>query len=197
MWWQYALVFIGSLLVDIFPIPLPPAFTVMIFFQIYFHLNIWTVLALGVTGSILGRFILSAYIPRVSKHIFNAAKNEDVEFLGNKMREKGWKGKMVILIYSLMPLPTTPLFVAGGMANLRPLFMIPPFVVGKVLSDMLALFTGKYASENTEKLIEGVTSWQSICGLSLSLILLFVILFLDWRSLLTKKKFRMKFKIWK
>src|ERR1044072_5715236 len=99
MWWHYVLVFIGSLLVDVFPIPLPPAFTVMIFFQLYFHLNIWVVLAVGVSGSILGRFILSSYIPRVSKHIFNDAKNEDVEFLGNKMREKGWKGKMVILVY--------------------------------------------------------------------------------------------------
>lgn len=197
MWWQYLFVFVGSMLVDIFPIPLPPAFTVMIFFQLYFDLNIWTVLVLGVSGSILGRFILTMYIARVSDKIFNQAKNEDVQFLGNKMKEKGWKGKMVILVYSLMPLPTTPLFVAGGMARLRPLFIIPPFVVGKVISDTAALFTGKYASENTAELIAGITSWQSILGLLLSLIFLFFLLFLDWRTLLIRKKVTLKFKIWK
>jgi hypothetical protein len=29
MWWQYALVFAGALVVDIVPIPLPPAFTII------------------------------------------------------------------------------------------------------------------------------------------------------------------------
>ena len=169
----------------------------MISFQLYFHLDIWTVLILGVVGSILGRFILTLYIAKVSDKIFNHEKNEDVIYLGNKMKAERWKGKMVILAYSLMPLPTTPLFVAGGMARLGPMAIIPPFVVGKVISDTIALFTGKYASENTVDLIAGLLSWQSIFGVILSLSFLFIILFLDWKTLLLHKKFLLKFKIWK
>jgi len=30
MWWQYLLVFVGALLVDVSPFPLPPAFTAMV-----------------------------------------------------------------------------------------------------------------------------------------------------------------------
>lgn len=63
MWWQYLLVFIGSFLFDVVPFPFPPAFTIMVFLQIIFGLNIWTVIGIGVADSILGRYILTLYIP--------------------------------------------------------------------------------------------------------------------------------------
>ena len=196
MWWQYLLVFLGSMLVDIVPIPLPPAFTVMILLQISFHLNPWITLCFGVIGSIMGRYILAAYIPKVSDKIFKKSKNEDIEFLGGKMKNNGWKGQMFILVYSLMRLPTTPLFLAGGMARIKPWFIIMPFIVGKVISDMIALFTGKYAAENVKDITQGLVSWKSITGFSLGLLLVFALLFVDWQTLLVKKKLTFTFKIW-
>src|SRR5476651_489595 len=119
MWWQYLLVFFGAFLFDVVAFPFPPAFTVMVFLQIKFGLNIWLVIVIGVAGSILGRYILTLYIPFLAGKIFKPAKNEDVQFLGKKMKEDGWKSQMVIIAYSLLPLPTTPLFVAGGMAKIK------------------------------------------------------------------------------
>ena len=197
MWWQYALVFTAAFLVDIFPIPLPPAFTVMIFLQIYFKLDVWLVILIGVCGSIMGRYLLSLYIPKLSGRIFKTAKNEDVQYLGKKMKEKGWKGTAMVLIYSLMPLPTTPLFIAGGMAKLKPIYIIPPFIVGKLISDTISVLLGRYAAENTQELVHGLVSFKSIAGLVLGLLLLFIILFIDWHALLKDKKFVLKFHIWK
>ena len=91
MWWQYLLVFISTLAVDIVPFPLPPAFTLMVLLQVVFKLNIWTVIFIGVAGSIAGRYILTLYIPRLAGTLFNPAKNEDVQYLGKKLKEKGWK----------------------------------------------------------------------------------------------------------
>jgi uncharacterized membrane protein YdjX (TVP38/TMEM64 family) len=196
MFFEYFLVFIGALLVDISPIPLPPAFTVMIFLQIKYDLNIWWVIVVGVAGSILGRYVLSLYIPYLSGKIFKQSKNEDVRVLGNKLKEKGWKSHAFIFLYSLMPLPTTPLFIAGGMARLKPIYIIPGFTVGKLISDFIAVFTGKYVAENTSSLVQGMISWKSITGLVLGFILIFVLLFIDWTSLLIKKKFMLKFNIW-
>jgi len=79
MCWQYARSFAGALVVDIVPIPLPPAFTVMIFLQIYFKLDLWAVVLVGVSGSIVGRYILSIYIPKLSGKIFKESKNEDAQ----------------------------------------------------------------------------------------------------------------------
>jgi H+/gluconate symporter-like permease len=195
--WKYLLVFLGALLVDIVPLPLPPAFTVMIFFQIFFDLNIWIVIIVGVIGSVLGRYILTLYIPKLSHKLFSAAKNRDVEFLGQELKKRKWKSRAFIFFYSLMPLPTTPLFIAGGMAKLKPMHIIPPFLVGKFISDMLAVIGGKFAAENTESLVKGIISWQSITGLLIGLLLIFFLFYIDWRSLLIEKKFRLKFNIMK
>ena len=197
MFLKYLLVFLGSMLVDIVPFPFPPAFTVMIFLQLKFHLQIWLVILVGVAGSICGRYILTLYIPKLSGKIFKPAKTEDVKYLGDKLKTKGWKSQLSILIYSLMPLPTTPLFVAAGMANMKAYYLIPAFSVGKIISDTTAVMMGKYAAENSEGILHGIVSWKSITGLVAGLILLFALLFIDWRTLLQKKKLVLKFKIWK
>ena len=197
MWWHYLLVFIGAFLFDVVPFPFPPAFTIMIFLQIMFDLNIWWVIVIGVAGSISGRYILTLYIPFLAGKIFKRTKNEDVEFLGKKMKEKGWRSQMVIIAYSLLPLPTTPLFLAGGMAKLKPLYIIPAFFIGKFISDAVTVHLGKYASEHTKSILEQAYSWKSITSLVAGLLLICALLFIDWRSLIQKKKFQMKFKIWK
>jgi membrane protein YqaA with SNARE-associated domain len=197
MFWKYALVFLGGFLVDVFPIPLPPAFTVMIFLQIVFHLNIWWVISVGVLGSILGRYTLAWYIPKLAHRIFNPAKNEDVIFLGQKLKLNKRKGQALILVYSLMPLPTTPLFIAAGMARMKPIRIIAPFTIGKFISDAIAVFMGKYAAENTKDLAEGMVSWQSITGLALGFLLVFAIIFVDWMKLYREKKFTLKFNVWR
>jgi membrane protein YqaA with SNARE-associated domain len=197
MWWQYLLVFLGTIAVDITPIPLPPAFTVMVLFQIMFGLPIWPVILVGVVGSIIGRYILTLYIPNVSNRLFIPSKNDDIRFLGNQLKYNGWKSQLFILMYTLMPLPSTPLFVAGGVAKLRPMFIIPAFFAGKFTSDSIAVFMGKYATENTMSLLNGILSWKSIAGLLVGFILLFALLFIDWRSLIIEKKIRLKFHIWK
>lgn len=196
MWFKYLLVFLGAMLVDIVPFPLPPAFTIMIFLQIKFDLNIWIVIFTGVAGSILGRYILTLYIPHVSGKIFKKAKNEDVQFLGKKLNEKSWRSHMIVLVYSLMPLPTTPLFLAAGIAKMKPYYIIPAFTIGKLVSDTIAVWMGDYAARNTADLLHGMVSWKSILGLVLGLAMVFALLFIDWRTLLQQKKLKLKFDIW-
>jgi membrane protein YqaA with SNARE-associated domain len=197
MWLEYILVFISALVVDISPLPLPPAFTVMIFLQIYFRLPIWPVIIIGVAGSILGRYILTLYIPGISGRIFKQSKNEDVQFLGDKMKTRIWKSQFFILLYTLMPLPSTPLFIAAGMARMKPFYIIPAFIIGKFSSDSVAVFMGKYATENMTSVLNGLLSWKSVIGVVIGMLLLFALLFINWRTLILNKKFKLKFNIWK
>jgi hypothetical protein len=69
--------------------------------------------------------------------------------------------------------------------------------VGKFTSDTIALSMGKFASENIENLKSHIISWQSISGLLISLLLLFALMFIDWRTLIQKKKFLLKFNVFK
>src|SRR5664279_4839036 len=197
MWWQYLLVFVGALLFDIVPFPFPPAFTIMIFLQIFFHLNVWLVIIVGVVGSVLGRYILILYTPLITEKYIKKSKNEDIKFLGTKMRENKWKGQIIVLAYSLLPLPTTPLFLAAGMSKLNAKYIIPAFLIGKFTSDTLALHAGKYASENAQNIMQNALSWKSIASFLFCLFLIFCILFVDWRLLIQKRKLVWKFKILK
>lgn len=196
MWWQYLLVLLCTFLVDVAPLPLP-AFTVMILLQITFGLSIWPVIIIGVIGSVLGRYVLTLYVPHLSSRIFKQDKNDDVKYLGQKLSDKGWKSQAFVLVYSLMPLPTTPLFLAAGMARMSPLIIIPAFFVGKFISDTVAVLLGKYAAENTVSLMEGMVSWQSLTGLGAGLLLLCALILIDWRTLLRERRFTVKFNIWK
>lgn len=195
MWWQYLLVFFGALLFDIVPFPFPPAFTIMMFLQIIFNLNVWLVIVIGVAGSVLGRYILLLYTPFLAGKYLNTSKNIDIQFLGEKMNENKWKGQLFVLAYSLLPLPTTPLFLGAGISKLKAKYIIPAFLIGKFTSDTLALFLGEYAVENAEDLLENIFSLQSIASLLLALFLLFCLFFIDWRTLIQTKKLVFNFKI--
>ena len=80
---------------------------------------------------------------------------------------------------------------------MRPYFIIPAFFVGKFISDAIAVLGGKYAAENTPSILEGAVSWKSILGIAIGLLLISALLFIDWRTLVQQKKFKINFKIWK
>jgi len=195
MW--YLAVFAASLGVDLIPVFAPPAWTLMVFFLLKFHLNPWLVLAVGVPGSALGRYIFSLYIPKVSSHIIKRQKKEDLKFIGRRLDKKRWESWAFVFVYTLTPLSTTALFMATGMAKLNPLQIIPPFLAGKFVSDAFMIFTGKYAVTNAGTLLHGILSVKGITMSISGLLLIGAVLFVDWRQVLEKKKFHLEFNIWK
>ena len=80
---------------------------------------------------------------------------------------------------------------------MKPVYIIPAFLVGKFTSDSVAVFTGKFATENTQSLLHGILSWKSVAGLLVGLSFLFLLVFINWHSLIQQKKLRLTFNIWK
>ncbi len=195
--WPYILVFTSSFFVDLLPFFGPPAWTVMVYLQIKYGLNIWLVLVAGVSGSTLGRYMLYLYIPYLSEKLIKTQKNNDIQFIGNKLNNNGWRVQLFVFLYTLLPLPSTPLFTASGMARIKAINVIPAFLAGKFISDMIMVFTGDYFARNAVAISNGFISWKTVSGSIAGLVLIAVFLFIDWRSLLQEKKFRLNFNIWK
>jgi membrane protein YqaA with SNARE-associated domain len=195
--WAYVLVFLASLIVDLVPFIGPPAWTAMVACQLYFDLNIWVVLAFGVPGSALGRYIYSKYVPYLSNRFIKREKNQDVEFVGRKLNHNKWKTRAFALFYTLLPLPSTPLFTAAGIGKVNAWNIIPSFFIGKFISDALMVIAGDYVAKNATDVFQGIVSWESISAIALGIILVLIFLFIDWRTLLQEKKFRLHFRIWK
>ena len=193
----YILVFFASLVVDIIPLIGPPAWTVMVFFQIKFDLNIWIVLIIGVTGSAIGRYLYSAYIYLLSNRFIKPQKNEDLQFIGSRLANNSWKVQLFVLLYTLMPLPSTPLFTVAGCSRIRMRTIIPSFFIGKFISDAVMVFAGDYVATNVDSIIHGLLSTNVLVGTIIGLLLICLFLFTDWRKLLQEKKFSINFSIWK
>jgi membrane protein YqaA with SNARE-associated domain len=193
----YLWAFLIGLGFDLVPVIGPPVWTGLVLLVTKFDANPWLVLAVGVPGSVLGRYLLSLYTPWLSKKIVKRKKNDDLEFVGRRLGRKLWQSWIFVLIYSLSPLPTTPLISAAGLAKIAAVQIIPPFFVGKFISDAVMLFTGREAIGSMADLLHGTMSVKGIATAVISVLIIIGFLFLDWRALLEKKKVRFNAHIWK
>jgi membrane protein YqaA with SNARE-associated domain len=195
--WHYIAVFFAAAAVDLVPFFGPPAWTVMVLFQLRYDLDIWWVLIAGVPGSTLGRYLYSKYIPYLSDRVLSKQKSEDIRFIGERIGDKGWQVQAFVLFYTLLPMPSTPLFTAAGIAKVKSIHILPAFFIGKFTIDAIMVFSGNYAVKNAAGMAGGAITWQHVLGTLAGLIPLLAFLFIDWRLLLQQKKFRMKFNIFR
>lgn len=193
----YLVVFFAAVAIDLIPIAGPPVWTLMVFMLVKFDLNPWLVLAAGVPGSVLGRYVLSLYISTFFAKVIKQSKSDEIRFAGEKLNGSLWRSWPLVLLYSLLPLSTTALFAAAGLARIKPVQILPPFFVGKFISDAVMVFTGLYAIHDSADLMYGTFSWKGIATAVAGLIVIAGFLFLDWRMLLERKKVRLNFRIWK
>lgn len=193
----YLCVFLTSLAVDLLPFIGPPAWVGMVFFLTKFDLNPYWVLAAGVPGSVLGRWILSLYMPKISDRTVKKRKADELKFVGGKLRQRLWRSWLFVFVYSCLPMSTTALFSAAGIARVSALAIIPPFFLGKTVSDAIMIFSGKYVVSNLHEVGASMLSPKSIILLAAGVLTLAAMLFLDWRILLQKHKISFNFAIWR
>jgi len=193
----YLLVFFGSLGVDLIPIMAPPAWTVMAFAIMKYQLNPWVVLAIGVPASALGRYLFSLYIPKFSDKVLARKKKQELNYVGKKLRGRMWQTWVFVLGYTLSPLSTTALFTAAGMSKVPVWHLLPPFLVGKFVSDAMMVKAGEYAAGNLKDMLHGVFSAKSLLIAAITLVLTAAFLFVDWHDLLVEKKLSFNFSVFK
>src|ERR1043166_280082 len=185
--WIYLVVFLASCLVDLIPVIGPPAWSVMIFFQVKFDLNVWLVLAFGIPGSTLGRYLMSLYVPEVADKIIKRRKNQELAFLGEKLGQSLGRTWLFVFAYTLTPLSTTALFTAAAIARIPPVHLIPPFFVGKFISDTFIVLSGKQFAAHAGGLVHGSVNWKTASISIVGLLVIGGLLFVDWRALLQHK----------
>ena len=196
--WAYLLVFFAALAVDTIPIFAPPAWILLVVLLVKFKLNPWLTVAIGVTGSTIGRYILTRYIPKISSRLVNRREDANLRYIGTNIGKAKWSSAVFVFLYTLTPLSTTALFTAVAMARIRrPFHILIPFFFGRLITDGVLVFSGKYASANLSELLHGEANWKSILTLVAGLLVISIFLFVDWRRLLQQKKLRFRFNILK
>lgn len=195
--WPYLLVFIAALAVDTIPVFAPPAWILLVVLLVKFDLNPWLTIIVGVTGSTIGRYILTRYIPKLSSSIVNRREDANLRYIGSKLGRAKWSSALFVFFYTLTPLSTTALFTAAAIARIRPWHILPSFFLGRLINDGVFVFSGKYASTNLSDLVHGEANWKTLLTLLAGLIVICGLVFVDWRRLLEHKQVRFRFKILK
>ena len=195
--WAYLLVFFSALAVDTIPIFAPPAWILLVFLLVKFKLNPWLTVVIGVTGSTIGRYLLTRYVPRISSRLVNRREDMNLRYIGTRIGKAKWSSAVFVFLYTLTPLSTTALFTAVAMARIRPWHILVPFFFGRLITDGVLVFSGKYASASLADLIHGQANWKTVLTLVAGVVVISVFLFIDWRRLLEHKKLRLRFKILK
>jgi len=196
--WPYLLVFFAALAVDTIPVFAPPAWILLVVLLVKFKLNPWLTVAIGVIGSTIGRYVLTRYIPKISSRLVNRQEDANLRYIGHKIGKAKWSSSVFVFLYTLTPLSTTALFTAVAMAGIRrPFHILIPFFFGRLITDGVLVFSGKYASANLADLLHGEANWKGIVTLVAGFLIIGLFLFVDWRQLLQHKKLRFRFKILK
>lgn len=185
MWWHYLLVFLGALIFDL--IPLPSVFTIIIFFQIIIGLDLWLEVLIEAIGSALGINTRFLYATFIEKEFLVSSDDQNIEFISEKIKKNNWIDQWVLFTYSLVPLPTTPTSSGSGISKTPAKYILPNLLIGKFISDFLALNRGKLASQNTQSNIENFFRWQAFNSHYMRLSMISSLLFIDKRSLVPYK----------
>ena len=82
------------------------------------------------------------------------------------------------------------------MAKIKPLYIIPAFFIGKFTSDALTVHLGKNAADHVTNIVDSALSLKSIASMLFGLLLVCAVIFIDWRTLIQHKKFKLNFKVW-
>ena len=106
----YLAAFAAALLVDMVPVFAPPAWMILAFIIVKWKPNPWGIIAAGAIGSVIGRYILTLYMPHVSARIFRRWETDNLSFLGKKLGSRFWRANTFVLLYAISPLSTTALF---------------------------------------------------------------------------------------
>lgn len=195
--WAYAAVFLACLAVDSVPVFAPPAWTVILAFVVGERLDPWPAAACGAAGSTIGRYLLSRFMPRLARRYLNEKGNENLRFLGGRLDASYPKAFGFVLLYAMTPLSTTALFTAAGAARIDFLPVLPAFFLGKFAADALLVLAGRRTFRTVRDIVEGQASPQAVAMTLLGLAAVALVLFIDWRELLRRRRLRLEFRVWR
>jgi len=170
----------------------------MLLVMLKYDLNPYATALVGTCGTVTGRLIFSSLIiPWLGSKTLSRDKESDLRYLGEHINKQGLATSAFIFLYSLLPLSTTALFTAAGLAQVRKIFILPPFFLGNLIGDGLLLLSGKATIRSLGDLFKGSWSVKDISMMGFGLVVVLALLFVDWRTLLQEKKVKWKWAFWK
>jgi len=187
--------FLLVFLLNVIPAFAPPTWMVFSFLGFRFPDHMGMVFALvGALAATLGRFTLAKGSQLiVRQHWLSEQARQNVDAIKEQLSQRKKLTFGLFLFYAFTPLPSSYLFIAYGLTAMDLKLITIPFFIGRSVSYSFWGFTASTVArritlENTEAL-----SYLGVYFIASQVLLLSIVYAftrIDWRFLVTQKKFR-------
>ena len=178
---QWVIVF----LLNVIPALAPPTWAILSFFYISSPQNIFLLVAIGVTASTTGRFVLAKASGFVTEKFADKTKKQEFNAIEKKLEGKTTQKFIFTLIYSLSPLPSNALFIAFGATKTRLREVLAAFLVGRTISYLFLVFTTQKVFSSLETTMQGNASLWTIMIEVIGVIAVLAFFFVDWNKIIS------------
>jgi hypothetical protein len=182
-WFVVAMVVV--FLINLSPGFMPSTWMVLAFFYIQFDLPLLPLAICGALVSGAGRFCLAKGSGWFTDH-FMSKKKEDLRDLGGYLERKRGLVAGFVFVYSLLPLPTTNLFLAAGMTRVNLAYVLAGFYAARLPADLFWIWTANATFQSLDEVFAKSGNLIAIvlqAGALLSVALLY---FLPWSKWLKR-----------
>ncbi len=184
-------------IINVIPAFMPPTWILLSFVGFTFNFNNYDLIVISIFAAIAatsGRAVLAIFADRIIRNkILSESSRDNVDVLKNNIEKKKAFTFGFFLFYAFSPLPSGQLFLAYGLTELKLIFAIAPFFIGRLISYLFWVFTASGISELTS-----LTNLQSgfffggyfiVAQLS-ALYLVYLFVKIDWNILFTERKIK-------
>lgn len=185
--YTYLFVFFFIFILSIIPILTPPTWIVVVSaYSLNDQLNPFLLSGIGATAAVTGRLIL-LQLSTIGRKAINDHRKSSLEKL-RKYLEKTKYGYLIgTLLFALLPLPSSMLFISYGLMNAKSVGIVVGFWIGRFIAYMIMINLSRYFVDYFKKILN--SDIQSLLIIDIiGIIMTLFILMIDWNILFSERK---------
>lgn len=193
--YKILLLFLLIFLLNVIPAFAPPTWMVFSFLGFRFPNHMTVALAfVGALAATLGRFTLAKGSNLiVRRHFLGEEARQNVDAIREQLSRRKKLTFGIFLFYAFTPLPSNYLFIAYGLTAMELKLITIPFFLGRWVSYSFWTLTASSIARRITLEEADALSYLSVYFVTTQVFLLalvYVFTRVDWRHLVTEKKFR-------
>jgi membrane protein YqaA with SNARE-associated domain len=185
--YTYPFVFLMIFVLSIIPILTPPTWIIVVSaYSLNDQLNPLLLSAIGATAAVIGRMIL-LQVSTIGRKAINDQRKSSLEKLRKYLEKTRYGYLFGTLLFALLPLPSSMLFISYGLMNAKSLGIIAGFWIGRFVAYIIMINLSKYFVDYFREILN--SDIQSIFIIDIiGIIMTLFILLIDWNILFSERK---------
>ncbi len=184
---QLLLVYLLVFAINVAPAFMPATWAVLAFFHVVYQLPLLPLSLGGAVSATLGRVVLARLSATLRDHLLSPQQRENLMALGEFLEERRGLTLASVLLFAFGPIPSNQLFIAAGLTGTDLRLIVPPFLVGRLVSNTILIYLTGQATARLGELFG--QAWRHPGALVVQiggLLLLAALTVIDWTSVLQR-----------